>query len=99
MSPGQRQMLETWGYPYVLDEFRFHLTVTDRIPPDRQPAVRDTLTDWFTESLGESIVLDAVALFVEPEPGAPFELHSAHRLRAPDDRSPFDSLSEREGTR
>jgi putative phosphonate metabolism protein len=27
----QTQMLEHWGYPYVMEEFRFHISLTDRI--------------------------------------------------------------------
>jgi putative phosphonate metabolism protein len=27
----QEQMLEHWGYPYVMEEFRFHMSLTDRI--------------------------------------------------------------------
>ena len=32
LTSRQRELLDAWGYPYVLDEFRFHLTLTDRIP-------------------------------------------------------------------
>jgi hypothetical protein len=32
----QEQMLEHWGYPYVMEEFRFHISVTDRIDDDRE---------------------------------------------------------------
>ncbi|MEM9707223.1 MAG: DUF1045 domain-containing protein [Pseudomonadota bacterium] len=28
LTQNQEEMLTTWGYPYVLDEFRFHLTLT-----------------------------------------------------------------------
>jgi hypothetical protein len=39
LTPRQRELLKTWGYPYVLDEFRFHLTLTDRIPDGQHPEV------------------------------------------------------------
>ena len=32
----QEQMLEHWGYPYVMEEFRFHISVTDRIDDTRE---------------------------------------------------------------
>lgn len=76
----QRELLTAHGYPYVLDEFRFHCTLTDRIPPGQRPEVERMLRSWFDEVLGQDVPLDAIALFVEPEPGAPFQLHTTHRL-------------------
>ena len=34
LSAAQEKMLLRWGYPYVLDEFRFHLTLTGRLQPE-----------------------------------------------------------------
>ncbi|KAA2313133.1 DUF1045 domain-containing protein [Pseudooceanicola sediminis] len=34
LSPRQEALLRDWGYPYVLEEFRFHLTLTGRLAPD-----------------------------------------------------------------
>src|SRR5690606_13404203 len=31
LSPAQRGNLERWGYPYVFEEFRFHMTLTGRL--------------------------------------------------------------------
>ena len=81
LTPRQRELLKTWGYPYVLDEFRFHLTVTDRVPDEQRPAVERALSDWFAALLGADVPVDAVAVFTEAEPGAPFELHSVHDLK------------------
>ncbi|MCW0215952.1 MAG: DUF1045 domain-containing protein [Pseudonocardia sp.] len=90
LTPGQRTMLRTWGYPYVLDEFRLHLTLTDRIPPNRYAEVHDVLAAWFSGCLGETAAVDALALCTEPAPGEEFRLHSVHPLRRPVD-SPADS--------
>jgi hypothetical protein len=80
MTARQRELFDRWGYPYVLDEFRFHLTLTDRIAPDDQAAVEAVLTDWFGASIGATIPVDALAIFREDAPGAPFMLHSVHPL-------------------
>lgn len=32
LSPTQEAHLLAWGYPYVMDQFRFHLTLTGRVP-------------------------------------------------------------------
>ncbi len=34
LTPAQDALLERWGYPYVMDEFRMHLTLTGRAPAD-----------------------------------------------------------------
>jgi hypothetical protein len=81
LTPRQRELLKTWGYPYVLDEFGFHLTLTDRIPDEQRPEVERALSDWFAVSLGADVPVDALAVFTEAEPGAPFELHAVHHLK------------------
>jgi len=99
LTPRQRELLGAWGYPYVLDEFRFHLTLTERIPEERQPEVERTLRDWFAGSLGATVPVDALALFTEAEPGAPFVLHAVHPLQqVPSSRSAA-STTDREGAR
>ena len=32
LTPRQRDYLDRWGYPYVFEEFRFHMTLTGRLP-------------------------------------------------------------------
>ena len=81
LTPRQRELLRTWGYPYVLDEFGFHLTLTDRIPREQCPAVERALGDWFAQLLGADMPLDALGLFTEAEAGAPFELSAVHHLQ------------------
>jgi hypothetical protein len=83
LTPRQRELLMAWGYPYVLDEFRFHLTLTDRIPPGERLAVMRALTDWFADWLGATVPVDAIALFREDEPGAAFAVHTMHQLQPP----------------
>jgi putative phosphonate metabolism protein len=37
LSPAQEQNLVTWGYPYVMDQFRFHMTLTGRLVKQDRP--------------------------------------------------------------
>jgi hypothetical protein len=99
LTPRQRELLKAWGYPYVLDEFFFHLTLTDRIPPERQPAVERTLSSWFAACLGVSVPVNALALFTEAEPGAPFALHAVYRLQPVLSSRRAGAPAESEGTR
>jgi len=81
LTPRQRELLKAWGYPYVLDEFRFHMTLTDPIPRARRPEVENTLHGWFGALLGAALPVAALALFTEAEPGAPFTLHAVYPLQ------------------
>lgn len=83
LSPAQDALLQTWGYPYVFDEFRYHMTVTGPVPAERQGEVREALLEHFAEFLGQPLAVDALALFIEPETGSDFTVHARHQLRAP----------------
>ena len=80
LTPRQRELLKAWGYPYVLDEFRLHLTLTDRIPAARRAPVERTLRHWFAGLLGADVPVTALALFAEDSPGAPFRVHRVYPL-------------------
>jgi hypothetical protein len=78
LSARQRELFERWGYPFVLDEFRFHMTLTDPVPAERAAEVDAALEARFDDIAGVDVPLLSIALFVEPEPGAPFRIHSVH---------------------
>lgn len=72
LTERQRELLDRWGYPYVLDAFRFHMTLSDSIDGD----LRQLLIDWWrtqVPTLGP-LPIEGAALFVEPRAGAPFVL-------------------------
>jgi putative phosphonate metabolism protein len=73
LTPQQRAYVEEWGYPYVFEEFRFHMTLSDSI--DDAP-MRETLVAAWNAQMRDAgaLPVDGVALFVEPQPGAPFVL-------------------------
>jgi putative phosphonate metabolism protein len=52
---GQSQIsnLDRWGYPYLFDEFRFHMTLTGRVRSDRRHAVLAALQDAFVRRCGD----------------------------------------------
>ena len=79
LSPRQLDHLHRWGYPFVLDEFRFHMTLTGSLP-DGAEEVRQQIEDRFADVLGRPLSLDGLGLFVEPGPGAPFYVHAFHRF-------------------
>lgn len=65
LSERQEHYLMRWGYPYVLEEFRFHLSLTGA--PHEGAASFPPLPE-------ERLDFDAVSLVEEPAPGAAFRL-------------------------
>ncbi|WOC17208.1 DUF1045 domain-containing protein [Pseudochrobactrum sp. MP213Fo] len=75
-----RSNLQQWGYPYVFDQFRFHMTLTGAVAEEKQAHVRDILENFFAPVLNEPVKMANIALFTESEAGASFEVHSLHPL-------------------
>jgi hypothetical protein len=44
--------------------------------------VERVLSDWFAALLGTAVPVDALALFIEAEPGAPFAQYAVHQLQS-----------------
>jgi putative phosphonate metabolism protein len=77
LSPRQDRYLEEFGYPFVLAEYRFHLSLTgglDAAPPQLVAAVRAAAEHAVAALAGESLRIDALALFEQPARTAPFRL-------------------------
>ena len=73
LTPRQVELVGQYGYPYVLEQFQFHMTLTDRLVAElREPMVARAV-DWFADALAEPVQLDRLVVFAEPEPGAAFE--------------------------
>lgn len=75
LSEGQRAMLNTWGYPYVFEEFRFHMTLTGPVGPEQSPAMRAALEDRFADFNRRPLSIAGLGLFVEPSRNAPFVVY------------------------
>jgi hypothetical protein len=88
LSVRQQQLLLRWGYPYVLDEFRFHLTLTGALTDNRERAkLRRFLEELFAEALQTAVVVDRVSLFIEDD-GQPLILSAAYPLAAEGESGP-----------
>ena len=74
--------LMAWGHPYVFDQFRFHMTLTGPIDELERDYVAAMLKRHFGALTDNPLCISQVALFVEPEPNAPFLIDSVYRLTA-----------------
>ena len=82
LSSAELRNLMRWGYPYVFDQFRFHMTLTTRLAEPGITRIANAASAHFAAALSGPIAVRALTLSVEPEPGAPFEIHSRARLRS-----------------
>jgi hypothetical protein len=74
LTPRQEDNLCRWGYPYVMDEFRFHVSLTGAIDRDTADHLQPILDEYFAISTSKPLQISEIALFVEPGPGAPLRI-------------------------
>lgn len=72
LTPEQDMLLQTWGYPYVMQHFRCHFSLTGPLPPEMaEPLSKAAIERFHTLP---ACRVDRLSIFVEPEPGANFQL-------------------------
>ncbi|WP_405401413.1 DUF1045 domain-containing protein [Paracoccus sp. Ld10] len=76
LTPRQRELLDRWGYPFVMEEFRFHLTLTDRLSPAERPAVQAAAQAWLDPVLPQPFIIADLCLVAEDAQG---RFHLRHR--------------------
>lgn len=81
LSGRQLSNLMNWGAPNVFDQFRFHMTLTGPVDHLERDHVLMVMTRHFAEQATPSVEIGQLVLAVEPEPHAPFLVHSSHRFR------------------
>ncbi len=69
LSPRQEAVLARWGYPYVSEEFRFHMTLTGPLEPAEIDDLHPRLSAHFEPVLPRPFQLDEIALLGEQEGG------------------------------
>lgn len=81
LPPRLRDNLMTWGYPYVFEAFRFHMTLTGRVPEEKTSAMAALIKETFAPFTGRPLTIGGIALFAEEARGAPFTVHSVAPLQ------------------
>jgi putative phosphonate metabolism protein len=75
LTPAQHAYLEAYGYPYVGDAFRFHMTLTGSLPSGQVEPVKQALEAASAAALPAGPVrLDRFALFKQAERAGRFRL-------------------------
>jgi putative phosphonate metabolism protein len=77
LNEEQIRNLDRWGYPYVLSQFRFHMTLTGKIPASRRKPVLVALQSSFRRAAIEpSIAVDRLILVKQDTADACFRVVS-----------------------
>lgn len=74
LTKRQDELLLEWGYPYVFEEFRFHLTLTDKLDEDRLNQIEPILSEILDPLTATSITIEDICIFGDPGDGNPFDL-------------------------
>ena len=69
LSLRQETFLTRWGYPYVMEEFRFHLTLTGKLPPTDLARVAAALEPVLAPILPRPFKVQDLCLFGEDREG------------------------------
>ena len=80
LTATQEALLVHWGYPYVMDEFRFHMTLTARLAAPEASRLEAILSPLVAPLCGEALRIDATGLFHQPAPEEHFRLVRRYRL-------------------
>lgn len=70
LNKAESENLEQWGYPYVNESFRFHMTLTSSLSHDALIAAMQILSTIVPD---ETARLDSIAIFGDPGSLKPFE--------------------------
>lgn len=75
LSDRQRALLARWGYPYVMEEFRFHMTLSGPLTEKDAATTRATLRPMLEPLLPAPFTIRHLCLFGEGENGRFYNLH------------------------
>ena len=74
LTPRQREYLDRWGYPYVMEEFRFHMTLTGRLAAERREPILTMLRNSFSAVGLKTLAIDRIAVFRQENADSRFRI-------------------------
>ncbi|WP_417671258.1 DUF1045 domain-containing protein [Roseibium sp.] len=93
LTPAQDRNLVEWGYPYIFDDFRFHMTLSNKVEDTEAAcALKSAATDHFAELTARPRAITHFGLYTEAERGTPFKVHSIFPLGG--ERTPTAALAD-----
>ncbi len=76
LSARQEALLDRWGYPFVLDEFLFHMTLTRRLDDGLSARIAESLERRLGHLIGRQWCLDSICLVHQASRQEPFTMRA-----------------------
>lgn len=73
--------LDRWGYPYVFEDYRFHMTLTGALPTAMQSRVLTALKAMYRRAEGP-VLINAISVLTQPKRSDRFRLVARLQLMA-----------------
>jgi putative phosphonate metabolism protein len=73
LTPRQQAYVARWGYPYIFEDFRFHMTLTGPLDDHVRARYLAMLSACYT-GFAEAVEIDAIALCVQRDRASRFEV-------------------------
>lgn len=70
----EQRLLDRWGYPYVLEAFRYHMTLTERLKGDEHKRLFADLSARTANLVRQPWRLDALCVFEQENPDSRFRI-------------------------
>lgn len=83
LTPRHEALLARWGYPYVMEEWQFHVTLTHRLPPEEAARIRPLAEAHFAGLVEQPRKVGTVCVFTQAAPGQPFLIAERLALNGP----------------
>ena len=74
LTPQQDELLLRWGYPYVMQEFKFHMTLTGPLAANEIDAIEQRANIRFQEFIGQPLSIASLALLGEDRDSGRFHV-------------------------
>ncbi|KEJ87898.1 DUF1045 domain-containing protein [Sulfitobacter donghicola] len=75
LTPRQDQQMLVWGYPFIFEDFHFHLTLSGRLPEATANQVIAALTPEMSRSAETPFRIDAITVMGQDGDGMFHQLH------------------------
>lgn len=76
LTPRQRDLLAVYGYPHVMEEFQFHLTLSGRLTAEDAPRLQTAAAAHFAGLIPQPFAVEDLCLCGEDQTG---RFHLLHR--------------------
>ncbi|WP_066853984.1 DUF1045 domain-containing protein [Halodesulfovibrio spirochaetisodalis] len=72
LSERQERLLRRFGYPFVMEEYRFHMTLTGKIDDRVRRSYKDKLEAILSPFLNEQVPVQELTVYMQPNRKTPF---------------------------